>query len=90
MTDGTKKPSAEEKATWLDNSKNVDYLVWGLYALCALIAGADFFYVKHPHFQAENIPIFYGLYGFLCFVFIVFAGKLLRKLVMRDEDYYDR
>ncbi len=90
MTDETKQTQAGEKATWLDNPKHIDYLVWALVALCVLVAGADFFYVKHPHFDVEHIRNFYGFYGFACFVFIVFAGKLLRKLVMRDEGYYDR
>jgi len=78
------------KRYWLDEPRNVQRVFWALCAICALLALADFFYHKHPHFEVEEIPVFYGLYGFVCFVFIVFAGWLLRKLVMRDEDYYDR
>jgi hypothetical protein len=80
----------DEKTYWLDDSKNVNKLLWVFYALCAIVFLADFAYEKHPHFAQENIPNFFGFWGFLCFVFIVFAGKALRKLVMRDEDYYDR
>ena len=40
--------------------------------------------LKYVRFQMA------GLFGFIAFIFIVFAGKALRKLVMRDEDYYDR
>ena len=43
-----------------------------------------------PHFPIEEIPAFFELFGFFAFVFIVFAGTALRKLIMRSEDYYDR
>ncbi|HMB76801.1 MAG TPA: hypothetical protein VKN76_10400 [Kiloniellaceae bacterium] len=80
----------QDKRYWLDEPRNVRKVFWLLCAICALLAIADFFYHKHAHFKVEEFPVFYGLYGFVCFVFIVFAGKLLRKIVMRDEDYYDR
>ena len=70
--------------------RNVARIFWLLVAVCALLAVADFFYHKHPYFAIEEIPAFYGLYGLAAAVFIVFTGKLLRHLVMRDEDYYDR
>lgn len=80
----------EGKRYWLDEPRNVQRIFWALCAFCLLLAVADFFYHKHSHFEVEDFPAFYGLYGFVSFVFIVFAGKLLRKIVMRDEDYYDR
>ena len=80
----------DDKKYWLDDEKNVKKLLYVFYALCALVFLADFFYEKYLHFPPENIPNFYGFWGLLSFVFIVFAGKALRKLVMRDEDYYDR
>lgn len=51
---------------------------------------ADLVYHRHVVFDFESFPAVYGIYGFVSFVFIVFAGKGLRKLIMRDEDYYDR
>ena len=87
---GDHKHEPSEPITWLDNPRNVKKLLWVLYALCALIVALDFAYEKHPYFEVENIPNFWGLWGFGCFVFIVFVGKGLRKIVMRDEDYYDR
>lgn len=87
---GHKRPPGE-KPGWLDNAANVNRLLWVLYLACAAVFAADFFYVKKMHFvPPENIPAFYGLYGFAAFVVIVFGGKLLRRIVMRDEDYYDR
>ncbi len=79
-----------DKTPIWDNPKNVNVLIWALVVACVSVAAADLFYVKKIHFNPENIFAAYGIYGFLCFVFIVFAGKFLRLIVMRDEDYYDR
>lgn len=85
-----------EKTYWLDDPRHVDFLIWALVGLCIITAGADvldflgLYIFKHPHFPEERFINFYGFFGFISFVFIVIAGKFLRKLVMRDEDYYDR
>ncbi len=78
------------KSYWLDEPKNINRIYIGLWVVCALLALADLFYHKHAEFHFAEFPASYGIYGFVCFVFIVFAGKLLRKFVMRDKDYYDR
>ncbi|MEM7173067.1 MAG: hypothetical protein AAF530_23090 [Pseudomonadota bacterium] len=80
----------EAKSYWLDQPRNIMRIYWGLWIVCGLLALADLFYHKHAEFSFAEFPASYGIYGFVCFVFIVFAGKLLRKVVMRDEDYYDR
>jgi len=73
------------------HSGNVNRLLWGLYMACAAVFAADFFYAKSIHFDPpENVPAFYALYGFVAFVVIVLGGKLLRLIVKRDEDFYDR
>ena len=78
------------KHYWLDQPRNIALIYWMLCAICALLAISDFFYDKHPYFTVEEFPAFYGIYGFFAALFIVFIGVFLRKLVMRDEDYYDR
>lgn len=80
----------DDKKGIFDNPKNVTLVKYALYIACALAAIGGFVIEKHPYFEIENIPVFYGLYGFAAFVFVVFAGKVLRMVVMRDEDYYDR
>ena len=55
-----------------------------------LLALSDLVLHKHGHFGWENFFGSYSVFGFAAFFFIVMAGKQLRKLVMRDEDYYDR
>ena len=48
------------------------------------------FELRHPERSWEGFPEFYAVYGFLAYTAIVYTAKLLRKGVMRDEDYYDR
>ena len=63
--------------------------MWGLAAVCFGLVAVDLFYHKHVHFGFEEWFGIYGFFGFLAFFFIVLAGKELRKVLMRDEDYYD-
>lgn len=81
------RPSGEH---WLDDKRNVDRLVYLLYVACALLFIVDFFYVKKVHFAFESWIGFYGWYGFCAYVFIVLSAKGWRRLVKRDEDYYER
>ena len=75
---------------WLDDQGNVDRMVYALYAVSALLLVIDPFIHKHGPFAIEHWWGFYGIYGFVCCVFLVLAAKeILRRLVMRGEDYYD-
>lgn len=74
---------------WLDKPENVRLLLRLLLAIGALLVVADALYHKHVHFVAEKFFGFYALFGFVAFVGIVIAGKYLRKVLMRPEDYYD-
>jgi len=79
-----------EKQRWLDESRNVTGLFRLLVAVCVLLVLADLLFDKHGHFDFENIFGFHAFFGFAVFIFIVLAGKYLRKFLMRKEDYYDR
>ena len=50
---------------------------------------ADLFYHKHVVYDFENWFGFYGLFGFFLPVVLVLLAQALRKILMRDEDYYD-
>ena len=55
-----------------------------------MVALIDVFaYKHHLHFRFEYWFGFFSLYGFVACVSLVLAAKQLRKIVMRDEDYYD-
>jgi len=75
---------------WLDEPRNVTRIVYGLAALCALALLADAFYAKHPYFAVEGWPAFYPGYGFVGSLLLVLTAKQLRRLLRRDEDYYER
>jgi hypothetical protein len=78
-----------EKKYWLDDPRNVTRVYYGVWVICGIAALADLFYDKHVHFFWEKWFNFHGFYGFVGCVFLVLMAKQLRKLVMRDEDYYD-
>ena len=75
---------------WLDNPANVERIVRALYLICAVLVVADFFVPKHGPFAIEHVFGFYAWFGFLACVGLVLAAKLMRRVLMRPEDYYDR
>lgn len=79
----------QQKKYWLDNPANVRLIIIALAIICALLFVSDFFYHKHGHFDFELWPGFYAWYGFASYCFIVLSAKQLRKLLKRDENYYD-
>ncbi len=86
-----------ENKYWLDDPRNVNKIVYALYAICALLVGADLVYHKHIHFTYENEAYnfedwfgFFGFFGFVACVGLVLAARLLRIVLKREEDYYDQ
>lgn len=79
-----------EKTYWLDHIRNVHKIFWALVAACALLFLSDAFIHRHSGFSFEETFGFFGLYGFFLSFLLVLASKELRKILMRDEDYYDR
>ena len=79
-----------EKQYWLDRSSNVTKLYVGLWVLGAVLVALDLFVHKHEEFAIAAWFGFYALYGFFACVALVLAAKLLRKILMRPENYYER
>ena len=75
--------------TWIDDPKNVDKIVYALYAVCALLVVIDFWVPKHGPFAIEHWFGFYAFYGFIACVGLVIAAKGLRVILMKPENYYD-
>lgn len=82
-------PDPNEKRYLFDDPRNVDRLLHGFYAVCAVLLVLDFFLHRHISHFWENLPGFYALFGFVACVVLVLVAKEMRKVVMRDEDYYD-
>jgi MFS family permease len=77
---------------WADKKGFRNAFLGVLIVACIAAALAGFvgaWHNPHPHFKAEEFPVFFALWGFGSFAFIVLAGQHLRKLVGRKEDYYD-
>ncbi len=93
MAADTRSPGtggAEERRRWLDDRRNVDRIVYALYAVCAALLAIDALVPKHGPFAAEHWLGFYGIFGFVACVGLVLAARALRVLLKRPEDYYDR
>jgi hypothetical protein len=60
-----------------------------LLAAGAVLVVLEFVIHRHGEIAAEDIPLFPAVYAFVICVAIVIGGIWLRKIAMRDEDYYD-
>ena len=94
MTKALSNDRTQEKDSgkhyWLDDMRNVHKLFWALVMVCAFLFISDAFYEKHMIYEFENWFGFFGLFGFLVSFALVLAARELRKILMRDEDFYDR
>ena len=91
MTDHSDNTKSDgEKTYWLDKPGSVTLVYRAVWVICGFLAVADFAYAHHPIFEFEHFPVFYGLFGFIVCVGLVLGAKELRKIIKRDEDYYDR
>lgn len=79
----------KDENTWFDKPANIKKIIVALCVVCGLLMLADFFYHKHAHFAVEAWFGFYAFYGFIMCVLLVLAAKVMRVVLMRDEDYYD-
>jgi len=59
-----------------------------LYGICILLVIADFVVHRHSITAMEKVPVLYGLYAFIACAIFVFVASQLRKVLMRNEDYY--
>ena len=78
-----------DKKYLFDNPKNVKILIRSLYACCIILFTLDLFIDRHIYHPWESFLGFYAIYGCLACVVLVMIAREMRKVVMRDEDYYD-
>ena len=79
----------DEKQYLFDKPRNVSRLLGGFYAICGLLFMLDFFIHRHVYHSWEELPAFYAIFGFIACVVLVLVAREMRKVVMREEDYYD-
>ncbi len=80
-----------EKKHLFDNPKNVSLLLLIFFVSLAVLLVPDFLVHRHTYFTWEEWPEFYPVFGFVaCVVLVLVAKYILRPLVKREEDYYER
>ena len=90
----------EERKHVFDDPRNVRLVLRILFAICAAVFLLDIVSLvmhlldagelRHAHHPWERLPGFHPIYGFVACVVLVLIAKQLRKILMRDEDFYDR
>jgi hypothetical protein len=78
-----------EKHYWLDRKENVTKLYLGLWVVGSVLLVADLAVHQHEDVWFASWFGFYAVYGFLACVALVLTAKALRRVLMRDEDYYE-
>lgn len=81
---------SEERKHLFDNPRNTRRVVRALVAVSVVLALLDLVLHRHSLHPWEGVIGFYALYGFGACVVLVLLAKEMRKLLMRDEDYYER
>ncbi len=91
---------SNEKKHFFDHPRNVRRVLRTLYAVCVVVvlldvAGLIFHlsggaHLRHAERSWEGWPAFYAVFGFVACVALVLIAKQMRKVLMREEDYYDR
>ncbi len=80
-----------DKRYWLDDPRNVTQLYRTVWATGIGLVLAEFFVLRHEELAFAGWFAFYAVFGFVACVALVLAAKeILRRLVKRPEDYYER
>ena len=58
--------------------------------LCVCLFAIDFFVKRYVYFEIEGMYNFYSIYGFIMFSIIIFGSRLVRFLLGRSENFYDK
>lgn len=87
------KPSVDmdEELAMFDKPQNVKRLLVIFFTSVGLLLLVDLIYHRHTIFPWEGWFGFYAVFGFVaCVVLVIVAKYVLRPMVMRDEDHYDK
>jgi len=80
----------QQQQDFFDKPENIGKLLKVFYALCVVLVVVDLVVHRHIYHSWENIPAFYAIYGFVGCVALVVVAKGMRKVLMKEEDYYDK
>ncbi len=88
--DTTEHDSEKKENDFFDRPVVIEWILRIFYFCCALLVIADLVVHRHIYTAIEEVPAFYALYGFIACVVLVLIATQMRKMLMRDEDYYER
>jgi hypothetical protein len=80
----------DEKPHFFDKPGNLKKFLRGFYIICAILLAVDFVHHRHVVHDWENMWGFYAVYGFVACVLLVEIAKLMRAVLMRAPDYYEK
>lgn len=86
----SKKKNPSGKTYFFDKQENINLVLRVFYVLCAMLFAADFVINREIYHSWEKLPGFYAIFGFVACVLLVLAATQMRKVLMRDEDYYTK
>tara|TARA_B100000989_G_scaffold3406_1_gene2353 strand:- start:222 stop:512 length:291 start_codon:yes stop_codon:yes gene_type:complete len=75
---------------FFEKSKRLRALLIAFIILCFILFAIDFFVERYVYFEIERVYNFYSIYGFVMFSIIIFGSRLLRALLGRSENFYDK
>nr|CRH06382.1 conserved protein of unknown function [Candidatus Magnetococcus massalia] len=84
-----KRENSDEKQYFFDKPENIRLILRIFYVMCTILVLAEFVIHRHVYHAWENLFGFHALFGFVACVVLVLVAREMRKVVMRDEDYYD-
>ena len=82
------KSPDEPEGVW-DVKRNVQRLLYVLYAICTLLVALDLVVVREVHHPWEQLVAFHAWYGFASCWILVLVAKRLRRVLMRSDDHYN-
>ena len=80
----------ETKTYWLERKENVTKVYWAVWVVCGALLLVDPLIHKHEAFGFAEWFGFFGFFGFVACFGLVLAAKMLRRVIKRPEDYYER
>ncbi len=81
--------SAERRNVPGKDGKRRPWILFALIILSVLLLVAGLRVPSHPHSAFEAWFGFYGVYAFLAAMGVVLLARMLRRVIQRDEHYYD-
>lgn len=74
---------------FFDRPQVIKWMLRIFYSICIALVVVDFIIHRHISTDVERIPAFYAIYGFAVCAILVLTARQLRKLLIREEHFYD-